>query len=335
MRMSTLPKTPLQKHFESEIRRDSQDRESFPARLNLEYLIEDGGWSAVNKAISGLNRLNAHWFPDSNVAFNPNLDSTWDAFRVAALDRGCTKLTAAVMGELEKWLDDPFPRLEKRANEIKSGLQARSWIDHLMVGDEHSDFVLYYTKLLGLRRLLAVANDNRTTPLAIDGSNKSLSLSKVAFHCGERSTDLARKGRADKEKRGAASLNDELHCVTVILNAIRTRNDSYILTTDRDFLEIFYKGQWFLDTHYRSWLTSRMIVENNLKPTRIFNESNQFFTGELMLFARSSKQAAEVLPRTFSLVRAGVIYVSPKEKVHIMTFNFETEMLSMRKRTRT
>ena len=60
---------------------------------------------------------------------------------------------------------------------------------------------------------------------------------------GERAVGLAKKGRDDAELKGAININDEAHCLMVILNALINRRHSVLITADSDYIEIFFKAQ--------------------------------------------------------------------------------------------
>lgn len=107
-----------------------------------------------------------------------------------------------------------------------------------------------------------------------------------------------------------------------------------ILTTDEDFVEIFWKLQWFLDTHYRAYHAAKMVKSGRFgEPDK--DIESELFDDPLTLYRRQTLHLDEVLPRNFSPARVSVIYVGPKENIKI-GFQFEREMvdmLEMRSRT--
>lgn len=121
-------------------------------------------------------------------------------------ERGaCTVLTGTIEGELQEWLADPWPRQRARAESIEAGLSDDGWIRRFNIGTGPiPDALLMYTRLLGVRRFLSVPRQDVRTPLEVDGSDKSLAMSKVVQQCGSRSVGLARKGRNDTEKKAAS-----------------------------------------------------------------------------------------------------------------------------------
>ena len=144
--------------------------------------------------------------------------------------------------------------------------------------------------------------------------------------------DLAKKGRQDAEKSGIVNIHDELNCLMAIFYALMNRENSYIITADLDYVEIFYKAQWFLDTHYRAWLVAKMIKEGRYgDPDLEFTDTEGYFEGALTLHCRVTSHLLEVLPPDFRPVQVGIVYVAPDGLLYHSSFAFEVRMLEMLK----
>src|SRR5262249_43058999 len=153
---------------------------------------------------------------------------------------------------------------------------------------------------------------------------KSKTMNAIKDKVGLRAQRLAKKGLIDAEKKGAINVSDELHCVMVVTHALMRGADSVILTADEDFLEIFFKLQWFLDTHYRAWLAAKMVKDGLYgSPVKEMADTNGYFKGPLTLYRRPTPHLREVLPQIYETVRVGVVYVSPCGLTYTMVFPFE------------
>jgi hypothetical protein len=147
---------------------------------------------------------------------------------------------------------------------------------------------------------------------------------------GPRAQNLAKKGRVDAEKTGAANLNDERHCLTVIATALQYGVNSFILTSDADHMEIFYKITWLIDTHYRAWLAAKLVRDGYYgPPARQLTDTNGCFEGLLQLYRRTTLHLHEVLPALYDPVYVGVVYVDPAGGVQEIFFPFERQMLGL------
>lgn len=273
------------------------------------------------------------WFPDANVAFLPATEGVWNALRVAALGspNGSTVITGVIEYEMKEWLSEPW-RNKDRANDIRAAMEGETWIRKFRMGQVAPlDLaIMGYTRLLGVRRFLARPCSGRTTLVDTDAAEKSKTMDAIKKKIGQRALALARKGRNDAEKAGVINISDEMHCLMVIVYALLNRRDSVLLTADEDYIEIFYKAQWFFDTHYRAWLVARMIHDGRYgEPAKEFTNTDGYFNGSLTLFRRPTGQLMEVLPPAPRPVRVGVLYVAPDRMIHKMTFPFEPQMLEM------
>lgn len=232
---------------------------------------------------------------------------------------------------MSEWLSDPRHNRD-RAHDIKTAMDNDTWIRKFRMGPSHPlNAVLYsYTHLLGFRRWLAQPLPDGTTLLGTVAANRSGTMNEIRNKVGARAGGLAKKGRKNAKTGGKINISDEMHCVMAILYALLARRDTVILTADMDYLEIFYKAQWFLDTHYRGWLAAKSIKAGQYgTPAKEIQDDKGYFKGPLTLYRRPTKHMREVLPADQRSVRAGVLYIGPDGGIHLMRFPFELKMLEM------
>lgn len=225
-------------------------------RLRFSYTCDDGNWATVARLVAQSTMSALTWFPDSNVCFLDATSPVWEALRLAGLGNptGSTVISNVIAAELSDWLSEPY-RNEDRAASIKAAISNETWIKSFRLEGSESlrQAAYYYTNLLGFRRSLA-------RPFRLDGStfvntaasDRPITMNAIKDSIGFRAVGLAKKGRNDEEKTGWIKLNDEMHCLTAIVYALTTGRETVILTADADFLEVFYKAQWFIDMHYRA-----------------------------------------------------------------------------------
>jgi hypothetical protein len=301
-------------------------------RLSFGFGRSMGGWRKVAEIIESAAGHRLRWFPDANVAFLPDTQPVWDAFRLAGLGipGGVATLTEAALSEMEVWLENPYHHPD-RAQAIKAAVDRRSWLNIAGVRRD-SPYALAiqgYVHLLGLRRHLAVPMADGSTWVGTTAADK-VGTMNVINKIGQRALGLAKKGRVDAEKTGAANVNDERHCLTVIATALKYGVDSYILTSDQDHMEIFYKTQWLIDTHYRAWLAAKLVRDGYYgPPARQLTETNGYFGGPLQLYRRTTTHLQEVLPALYDPIHVGVLYVEPSGGVQKIVFPFERQMLGL------
>ncbi len=303
-------------------------------RLVLWYGSNPGDWNTVAKYISQLaTHRSITWCPDTNVAVLPATEPVWEALRIAAwTTNASTLITGVVEWEIKDWLDDPW-RMTERATAIRAAMKAGSWITTFRMSYKPPiEFASYaYAHLLGVRRSLARPNAEGSTLVGTDPTDKSRTMNAIAKRIGKRAIALAKKGRTEHNESGVICINDELHCLMVIAHALMNRRDAVLLTADQDFLEIFYKAQWFYDTHYRAWLAARLVNEGLYgEPAQEFTNTGVFFRGPLTLYRRPTNYLQEVLPPLLERpIRVHVLYVAPNGLLHHMMFPFEPRMLDM------
>lgn len=303
-----------------------------PDRLSFIYMRGPGGWHDVARFIRRTTQEVA-WFPDANVAFLEPTTPVWDALRLTALGSpgGSTVISGVVEYEMAEWLKNPYHN-KSRAADIAAAMASETWLKKFRMGPSQLMYkALYgYTRLLGFRRTLARPLADGSTLVGTLAAEKSQTLNAIRNRLGLRAEGLAKKGRIDHEKCGIINISDEMHCLMVILYALETRRPSVMLTTDSDHLEIFYKAQWFFDTHYRAWLAAKLIVAGQYgSPAKELPDTDGHFQGPLTLYRRHTLHLQEVLGPMGASVKVGLIYVAPDGTLHLMSFPFELPMLDM------
>ena len=302
-------------------------------RLRPGYFVGRGDIQTAAGFIAGLHSWPVTWFPDANVAFRSDTQVLWDALRLAALGQRQDKVVIAgtVEYEMQEWLADPWQHKE-RAGAIKTALEQKTWLKKFGMATSHPLYpaVLGYTYLLGRRRLLARPCPDGKTLVDTDPAAKCETMNAIRNQIGPRAERLAKKGRIDSEKTGLININDEYTCLLAISYALLTGNDAVILTTDEDFVEIFWKAQWFFDTHYRAWLAAKMVKDGKYgEPVRELTDTHGYFDSPLTLYRRPTSHLAEVLPPIHTPVRAGVVYIRPDNNIATAFFSFEREMTGL------
>ena len=302
-------------------------------RLALRYKEYPGDWSTIANYIHGPNGWPVMWYPDANIAFLNQTTPIWDALRLAALgtSQGKTVISEVAEAEMTEWLNKPYHN-EDRATAIKAAIDGGTWISTFRLEETHPlrSSIYNHTLLLGSRRLLARPRADGTTLVNTNATDKTATMNAIRNQLGPRAQGLAKKGRIDADTRGVISIADEMHCILAILYALQNRRDTVILTADQDFIEIFYKAQWFFDTHYRAWLVGKLINGGRYGvPVKEMHETKGYFEGPLTLYKRPTLQMLEVLPLDSRSVKVGLLYVAPNGRLHRLCFPFELNMLEM------
>jgi hypothetical protein len=303
-------------------------------RLTFRFTERLGGWQSVADWIRRGNTA-VTWFPDTNVAIRSDTNEVWQALRAAGLGSpaGSAVISGVVEAELNEWLKSPRHN-EKRAAVISQALEEGTWLQkhRFDLASSAGKGMVGYSYLLGIRRQLARATDDGKTLLGTDAGDACGTMNAIKNQIGERAMDLARKGRLDARDGKPSNISDELHCLTAISYALANNRPSLLLTADRDYVEIFFKAQWFFDTHYRAWLAAKMIKNGSYgEPTRDLVDTKGYFDGPVTLYRRATNNLREVLPRHFRPITAGVVYVAPNGFVQFMVFQFESAMLDLLK----
>ncbi len=323
-------------HLLNPFYRDESSRLILPGnhiRLLKKYKRWTGNWRNIADFITYAARLPITWFPDANVAFREDTEMVWDALRIAAMgsNTASTVISGVVEYEVSEWLKEPRHHKD-RANTIRTALEGRTWISRFGLGLKSPIYpaIMGYTCLLGVRRSLARPCPDGLTLVNTDPAAKSDTINAIRNIIGARALGLAKKGRIDIEKEGFINISDELHCLLVITYALTTGKESVLLTADEDFIEIFWKAQWFLDTHYRAWLAAKMVKEGRYgQPGEELKDTKGFFDGPLVLYRRQTLHLLEVLPPIYRPVCVHVVYVAPNNMIHKASFCFEREMVGL------
>jgi hypothetical protein len=326
----------LLEHFRDPRRRDQPSPVAIcgdPNRLCFRYFSGAGDWNTVARFISDRDGWPVAWIPDANVAFLVTTTPVWDALRAVALGNpdGSTVVTGVVEAEMAQWLNSPYHN-EKRAADIKAAMDSSTWIKKFRLdpASPYSIALYGYTQLLGFRRLAAQTPGVSRTLLDTDPADKSGTMNAIRNRLGLRAQGLAKKGREDVEGRGTINISDQMNVMIAVLFALLNKRSSFILTADVDYLEIFYKVQWFLDTHYRAWLAAKMLKEGRYgESAEQMGDTKGYFDGPLTLYKRPTHHMLEVLPADSSAVQVGILYAAPNGKLHRAGFPFELKMLDM------
>jgi hypothetical protein len=326
----------LVEHFHDPRRRDLPSRIAIndnPNRLRFRYLGDHGDWNTVVRFIYDHDRWPVAWIPDANIAFLDGTTPVWEALRASALGNpdGSTVVTGVVEAEMTQWLNSPYHN-QKRAADIKAAMDGSTWIRIYRIdpANPYSTALYGYTHLLGFRRFVTQKTDNGSSLFGTDPADKSGTMNAIHKGLGFRALGLAKKGRKDIEEHGKINISDEMNVLMAVLHALIKKRHSIILTTDPDYVEIFYKAQWFLDTHYRAWLAAKMINEGRYgEPAGQMGDTKGYFDGPLTLYKRPSHHLREVLPADVSAVQVGVLYVAPNGFLHLAAFPYEFKMLEM------
>ena len=327
---------PLLAHLQNTAFHDERCRLVLPGaghRLHATYVCHPGDWHDVIPIISTSAMLRTAWFPDANVAIIDETAPIWNSLHLAGLGSttGSTFFTSVVRRELEEWLDKPRHH-EDRAELIRIALADETWARKFGVEDDSPILaaILGYMRLLGLRRYLAHPTGDGLTMLDTDPEKKCDTMNAISTRIGSRALRLAKKGRIDAEKKLKININDELHCLMVICHSLLTGRESVILTADEDFIEIFWKAQWFFDTHYHAYLAAKLVKTGNFgHPVRTLKNTHGYFRSPLTLYRRHTTHLLEVLPSIYRSVPVSVIYIAPDRMIHKVGFMFEREMLDM------
>lgn len=318
--------------------RDPRSKSGFVTEYGLTACQFPADFSWLSKLIyaDANERKDFLWIPDANMAIRSNAAPVWEAFQKAfALDyKPQCLLLPAVEAELTEWLDEPY-RNKELANAIRSSLERGTGFCRQTRADEFSPsdlrLVDYYISLLVARRRLALPLDNGKTILAVDASNKSLAMSKVSEFHGPRGKMFARSGRDDLERRGVINANDESIVALAFMTSLVGKQHVCILTTDRHVLDSFYKFQWFLDTHYRSYLVGQMIANGYyesciVEPTSAMKHC---FDGDCTFYKKRSWCFDEVLRTRDEYYSFEVMHFEETGTVNWIRFKWEPELLGM------
>ena len=297
------------------------------AEFRRQGLQATGGHTDVGEVtgnIAELVRQGVACFPDSNIAIKPELEPLWRGIQHATSGQRSCYITAPVLHELKEWLGDPYRR-QAFAGELRSALAANTWLHTIGVDnfDEQNQAAMwYYTQLLWARRKVALPTEDGRSSLDGQPYDRKTILSQVERAYGLRAMRIAKKGLQESRNGIAAPANDELHVLLGFMLAIKIGRPIAFVTTDFDIYEQFYKLQYLLDTHYRSWCVGLAIQRGQYEPMGTGSPVAGYwpFDGDIELYRRKSDNFREVLPDDFVSVPVTVIYLQPsRQYFHQMT----------------
>jgi hypothetical protein len=326
---------PLLDHLRNPAHRDVQPKTALSkasSRLQGAYITQPGGWESLTRIFDQSLSVGPAWFPDANVVLRGDTDNLWNALRRYQLraDEASTFITGIVEAEVSDWLGKPFHN-KRRAATIREALVSKTWLQRFGIRTRNPlRPALYgYAHLLGIRRLLTRPTMGGITVVNTDPAAKSETMNAIRNYFGPRAIGLAKKGRIDAERTGLININDELNCLLAVYYALKSGRDAFVITADQDYVEIFYKIQWFFDTHYRAWLAAPLVKCGVFGQAERCNDSKGIFNGAFDLYQRPSSNLIEVLPSRYTPVTAGVFYLAPDSMLHYYGFTFEREMMGM------
>jgi hypothetical protein len=152
-----------------------------------------------------------------------------------------------------------FHELSAAKANSTAGIQ---FLPNLDLSSECDKGAMHYIKLLALRKqIFEIAAQQHKLDFGTDPSPEEL-RQFVQGLVSDRGMTLAKKGQTDSTKQNFVA--DESLLVRAFLYALTYGCDVTILTRDKDLLEQFYKFQYLLDTHYRSYLIAQHFVKQPL-----------------------------------------------------------------------
>lgn len=295
-----------------------------------------GGWEYIANLIVDAADRRSVVFPDANVKIRRDAACVWEALQKAYAQtfKPQAILTDVIEAELQEWLDDPRDQIDlakeiNRCIDANTGFIRRFCLQDL--GDPYFEIGDYYTRLSCMRRKLAIPVEDGKTIEGLDASDKSLVFSKIKERHGERGRMFARSGLDDYDRHGAINVNDESHVVSAFMYAFANRSNVCVLTTDRHVFDIAQKLQWFVDTHYRTWLTGQQIATGMFGTPRTVHseETNELFSGDCELYRKRSVTFDEVMIKRAGYITIDVLHVEHDGWIngqHIVT---EPEVVNM------
>ncbi len=149
----------------------------------------------------------------------------------------------------------------------------------------------------------------------------------------ERGMTIATKGRDDEEKPNFTA--DEDLIVRAFVFALTTGRDVTVLTRDKDLSEQFFKLQYLIDTHYRSFLLANAFADQPLNFRRYDDPNSKFEMHgfeSIEIYQMPAGMDDRVLPDDYQFVNVHVdrIIDSGSDLYHsAFGFSAETKMEEM------
>lgn len=232
--------------------------------------------------------------------------------------------------ELEPRMDsternvDIFHELSAAKVNSTPGIQ---FLPNLDLASECDKGAMHYIRLLALRKqIFEIAAQQHKFDFGTDPSPEELRRF-VQSLVSDRGMTLAKKGQTDSTKPNFVA--DESLLVRAFLYALTHGCDVTILTRDKDLLEQFYKFQYLLDTHYRSYLIAQHFVKQPLNfeecPIQTQTEGLPFHRYRPLRIPCGVDE--RVLPADYRFANIHVDYIGEeKGRSLLSTYRFSADM---------
>jgi hypothetical protein len=219
----------------------------------LPYRLPRTDWHALANAVQSTSP-NASFFLDASFLGRTDLpDDLWDALLTRRI-----VFTRLVWSELQPWFNDPFANKYFHSHVAKARQTPNDSIVFFSPKQAWSENVVasasYYVHLLACRKsvgLLLKHNFEKKHGRLPSPDELSRLVQKVVQ---DRGWLLARKGLEHGCETVEEMFSDEEVVVCALFNALTTGHETHIWATDPDLIELFYKAQYLIDTHYRTML---------------------------------------------------------------------------------
>lgn len=242
-------------------------------------------------------------FVDSSV-FDDRIDqqALWEPV-LAGLPE--VMLLSDVLAESRNWLLErpSHPLIQAIASQHPRVLDAGKQLD-----EQDQQAMQYYLALLLFRRApirAMVAAREKETGRPIELTEREAIHTTLQKELGNRAVKLARK------ISGPGVCTDERLVFLAVEHALRTGQQTIILTQDADVEEQFFKLLWLLETHYRSMLLARVYPRNfsafRPRPIPRTPLTDQLFRGSSNIWFDRDPGLRFVLPDNFRFVAVSVM----------------------------
>lgn len=235
-----------------------------PHRINVPRLSLSGFSKPLAFSFASLADLaitsalpNHAFFVDTCFVKKEVPQECWNALLTKTL---C--VTPMIDYELRQWQHNPMVNLGFHSRYKKAQVGNDDQI--VFLPTEYDDVeltraVTHYVSLLAFRKdIFRTMRDKLINDTGTEPSEESIH-SEVQKLVRERGMTIASKGRVDSAKPNFTA--DEDLIVRAFVFALTTGRDVTVLTRDKDLSEQFYKLQYLIDTHYRSFLLAEAFVQ--------------------------------------------------------------------------
>ncbi|MGB7324038.1 MAG: hypothetical protein WBD31_04150, partial [Rubripirellula sp.] len=287
-----------------------------PSRVNVPRLAITGCREPLPFSFEGLaNRArtsaltNHAFFLDTCFVKKEVPESCWDALLSKTV---C--ITPWIDFELREWREDPRINgyFHQAYQDGKSGKNPQL----LFLPEQHDDeeiasVISHYVSLLCFRKdIFQTMRERIKSETGKEPSDDDVHA-QVQSLVRERGMKIASKGRADREKPNFSA--DEDLIVRAFVFALTTGRDVTVLTRDKDLTEQFFKLQYLVDTHYRSFLLADAFAKQPLNFRRYDNPDSQLTMQgfeSIELYKMPAGMAERVLPDVYQFVNIHVERIS-------------------------